>query len=63
VDFSAIDIDIKNNRIYWADIKYKTINSVFINGSMPERLITFGLQSPEGNFSRILLYSMNLNFL
>ncbi|XP_050531547.1 low-density lipoprotein receptor-related protein 6 isoform X2 [Daktulosphaira vitifoliae] len=45
---SAIDIDISNKRVYWADIKLKTINRVFLNGSTPERIIEFGLQSPEG---------------
>lgn len=46
---SAVDVHISNKRVYWADIKLKTINRVFLNGSMPERIITFGLQSPEGN--------------
>jgi hypothetical protein len=41
-------VDIKNKRVYWVDFKSKTINRVFLNGSMPERIITFGLQSPEG---------------
>lgn len=41
-------MDIKNKRVYWVDSKSKTINRVFLNGSMPERIITFGLQSPEG---------------
>ncbi|VVC34410.1 Hypothetical protein CINCED_3A006647 [Cinara cedri] len=45
---SAVDVHIANKRVYWADIKLKTINRVFLNGSMPERIITFGLQSPEG---------------
>lgn len=54
INFSAVDVDIKNKRIYWADIKMRTINRVFLNGSMPERLITFGLQSPEGIFLLIL---------
>lgn len=53
--YSAIDIDIKNKRVYWADIKLRTINRVFVNGSRPERLITFGLQSPEGNLEFILI--------
>uniref|UniRef100_A0A2S2P0K4 Low-density lipoprotein receptor-related protein 6 n=2 Tax=Schizaphis graminum TaxID=13262 RepID=A0A2S2P0K4_SCHGA len=45
---SAVDVDIKNKRVYWTDIKLKTINRVYLNGSMAERIITFGLQSPEG---------------
>lgn len=48
--YSAVDVDIKNKRVYWADIKLKTINRVYLNGSMAERIITFGLQSPEGSF-------------
>lgn len=51
---SAVDVDIKNKRVYWTDVRLKTINRVYLNGSMAERIITFGLQTPEGNF--LLIY-------
>jgi len=52
--YSAVDVDIKNKRVYWTDVRLKTINRVYLNGSMAERIITFGLQTPEGNF--LLIY-------
>lgn len=50
---SAIDIDVKHKRVYWADVKLRTINRIFLNGSMPERVVSFGLQTPEGNCSNL----------
>lgn len=56
--FSAIDIDVKNKKVYWIDIKLKTINRIFLNGSMPEKIITFGLITPEGN--DFLLFNVSI---
>lgn len=47
-DASALDFDIKDNRIYWTDVKAKAITRAYINGSHVERIIEFGLDSPEG---------------
>ncbi|XP_011066151.1 PREDICTED: low-density lipoprotein receptor-related protein 6 isoform X2 [Acromyrmex echinatior] len=47
-DASAIDFDLSENRIYWTDIKLKTITRVFINGSDIEKIVDLGLESPEG---------------
>ena len=45
---SALDLDIKNNRIYWTDITLHTISSVFINGSSPEVLVSKNVSAPWG---------------
>lgn len=37
-----------DSRIYWTDIKVKSITRAFINGSQMERIVEFGLDSPEG---------------
>ncbi|XP_057340651.1 low-density lipoprotein receptor-related protein 6 [Microplitis mediator] len=47
-DASALDFDISQNRIYWADVKLKTISRAFINGSEAEKVVDLGLESPEG---------------
>nr|CAD7443152.1 unnamed protein product [Timema bartmani] len=47
-DASALDFDITDNRIYWTDVKLKTITRAFMNGSDVERIVEFGLESPEG---------------
>lgn len=43
-----MDFDLNENRIYWTDIKLKTITRAFINGSDMERIVDLGLESPEG---------------
>lgn len=45
---SALDIDFRESRIYWTDIKLKAITRAFINGSEIERVVDLGLESPEG---------------
>ncbi|XP_075213889.1 low-density lipoprotein receptor-related protein 6 [Lycorma delicatula] len=47
-DASALDFDIMDGRIYWTDVKMKTITRAYINGSQMERIVEFGLDSPEG---------------
>lgn len=47
---SALDFDINDNRIYWTDVKVKAITRAFMNGSRVEKLVEFGLDSPEGKF-------------
>lgn len=48
---SAIDVNIADDRLYWAETSNKmrsmSINRAFVNGSRMERLIEFGVQSPE----------------
>ncbi|XP_076274083.1 sortilin-related receptor-like [Rhynchophorus ferrugineus] len=45
----AIDFDIENNCVYWADINVDTINrQCFDNGSVAETLVTNDLASIEG---------------
>ena len=36
----ALDLDMKENRIYWTDPWQHTISRVFINGSSPEVIIS-----------------------
>jgi low density lipoprotein receptor-related protein 5/6 len=43
-----LDFDINDNRIYWTDVKVKAISRAFMNGSDMERIVEFGLDSPEG---------------
>lgn len=45
---SALDFDINDNRIYWTDVKVKAITRAFMNGSRVEKIVEFGLDSPEG---------------
>ncbi|XP_048887171.1 low-density lipoprotein receptor-related protein 5-like [Brienomyrus brachyistius] len=45
---SALDFDVSENRIYWTDVSAKTISRAFMNGSLVERVIEFGLDYPEG---------------
>ncbi|KAG8306441.1 hypothetical protein J6590_046757, partial [Homalodisca vitripennis] len=47
-DASALDFDMTDSRIYWTDVKVKAITRAFINGSQVERIVEFGLDSPEG---------------
>lgn len=44
---SAIDVDIADSRIYWADNKAREINRSFLNGSQIEQITDFGIHSPE----------------
>lgn len=48
--YSALDFDMTDSRIYWTDVKVKAITRAFINGSQVERIVEFGLESPEGLF-------------
>jgi low density lipoprotein receptor-related protein 5/6 len=45
---TALDFDINDNRIYWADTTLKSINRAFMNGSQLEHIVEFGLEYPEG---------------
>ena len=36
----ALDLDMKENRIYWTDTNLNTISRVFINGSSPEVIVS-----------------------
>ncbi|XP_014248480.1 low-density lipoprotein receptor-related protein 6 isoform X2 [Cimex lectularius] len=47
-DASALDFDIKDGRIYWTDVKANAIARSYINGSHVEKIVEFGLESPEG---------------
>lgn len=44
----AIDFDINDNKIYWADGDRKSISRAFMNGSASETIIEFGVIYPEG---------------
>jgi hypothetical protein len=52
---SALDFDINDNRIYWTDVKVKAISRAFMNGSDMEKIVEFGLDSPEGVQMSLLL--------
>lgn len=45
---TALDFDVLENRIYWTDVSTKTISRAFMNGSLVEPVIEFGLDYPEG---------------
>jgi len=47
-DISALDYDQTDSRIYWTDVKLKAISRAFFNGSEVERIVEYGLDSPEG---------------
>jgi len=47
-DASALDFNVVENRIYWTDIKVKSISRAFINGSDVEKVVDLGLETPEG---------------
>ena len=42
-----MDFDIEQDRIYWTDVKVKAISRAFINGSEMERIVDFGLETPD----------------
>ncbi|XP_042878926.1 low-density lipoprotein receptor-related protein 6-like [Penaeus japonicus] len=44
----AIDFDSIDNRLYWTDIRAKSISRAFMNGSQLEPVVEFGLEYPEG---------------
>ena len=44
----ALDLDIKDNRIYWTDVGRHTISRVFINGSSPEVIVSLHVFNPDG---------------
>lgn len=45
---SALDFDAVDARIYWSDTKIKAIFRAFMNGSDTEKVIEFGVTTPEG---------------
>ncbi|KAF6200224.1 hypothetical protein GE061_006527 [Apolygus lucorum] len=47
-DASALDFDIRESRIYWTDVKAKALTRAYVNGSNVEKIIEYGLDSPEG---------------
>lgn len=53
---SALDFDINDNRIYWTDVKVKAISRAFMNGSDMEKIVEFGLDSPEGVWMSLLFF-------
>ncbi|XP_035692507.1 low-density lipoprotein receptor-related protein 6-like [Branchiostoma floridae] len=44
---SSFDLDISDNRIYWADVNLNTISRVYMNGSSAEKIVQSGLDSPQ----------------
>jgi hypothetical protein len=55
---SALDFDISDNRIYWTDVKVKAISRAFMNGSDTEKIVEFGLDSPEGVQMSIIIVAV-----
>jgi hypothetical protein len=55
---SALDFDINDNRIYWTDVKVKAISRAFMNGSDVEKIVEFGLDSPEGMQTSLVFLSL-----
>ena len=45
---TSFDYHLTDNRIYWTDVKQKSISRSFMNGSNIEHIIEFGLEYPEG---------------
>jgi len=45
---NALDFDKTDGRIYWSDLRKKTISRSFLNGSNFEIVVQFGLEFPEG---------------
>jgi len=50
-----LDFDINDNRIYWTDVKVKALSRAFMNGSDMEKIVEFGLDSPEGVHTTLFL--------
>ncbi|XP_065210079.1 low-density lipoprotein receptor-related protein 6 [Planococcus citri] len=44
---SAIDVGVTDSRVYWADNKAKSISRSFLNGSHTEKIVEYGVISPE----------------
>ncbi|XP_054165416.1 low-density lipoprotein receptor-related protein 6-like [Oppia nitens] len=44
---TSFDYHLNDNRIYWTDVKLKTINRSFMNGSNIEHIIEYGLEYPQ----------------
>ena len=44
----ALDLDMKENRIYWTDTYLNTISRVFINGSSPEVIVSNNVYDSNG---------------
>lgn len=42
-DVTAVDYDAINERIYWADVKTRTIKRAFINGTKLETVMSGGM--------------------
>lgn len=47
-DAHCIDVDVTERRIYWSDIKSRSISRAFINGSDVQKIVDSGLMRPEG---------------
>ncbi|XP_011500691.1 PREDICTED: low-density lipoprotein receptor-related protein 6 isoform X2 [Ceratosolen solmsi marchali] len=47
-DASALDFEISDNRLYWTDVKLKSITRAFMNGSEVEKVVDLGLETPDG---------------
>ena len=48
MEASALDYDRSDGRIYWSDMKEKTINRAYTNGSGVEVMVEYGLDYPRG---------------
>ena len=44
----ALDLDMKENRIYWTDTYLNTISRAFINGSSPEVIVSDNVDHSNG---------------
>ena len=48
IPVSGVDYDRADGRIYWSDIKQKTISRAHSNGSSVEVMVEHGLDYPRG---------------
>ena len=44
----ALGLDITENRIYWTDVSWNRIMRAFINGSLPEIIVSVNVFTPDG---------------
>lgn len=49
--------------MYWTDVKLKSISRAYLNGSVLEHIIEFGLDSPEGKEEVLSLVNLFGSYL
>ena len=57
---TSIDYDKNNMRIYWSDVRTRSIMRAYINGSDPQKVVELGISTPEGKSCFVIFSLLDL---